>query len=68
MSGDRYEIRLTYYDSNWKEKTRTLPYGGALLGQMKDLLHGLKDKQGDRAIRLFIYDKEKGKELDEYTY
>lgn len=61
MAG-RYEIRLEHYDNNWKEVTSSM-HDGAMLEQMKELLHGVKHMQGDRAIRIFIYDSKEEKEV-----
>ena len=63
----RFEIRLDYYDRNWKETTKTL-FNGAIKEQMLNLLRGVKGIQGDRAIRIYVYDTEEGTKHSEHEY
>ena len=68
MSSSRFEIHLIQYDSNWKEETVVLPHKGSIKRQMLDLMRGLRDKQGDRAIVMYLYNTETGESSDEYRF
>lgn len=54
----RWQIVLTYYDDNWKEKSEVL-HTGAIEDQMRNLFYTRKDRERitDKAIRMELIDK-----------